>query len=112
MQLSDKQYHMIIMVILVITVILLGVHINQMNKKEGYEGCILGETANSNSVIDLTALTEDQVLALKGIDKRFAANLRDNEEYYGKNDQGQGAESWMVGGDNMVGDNQKAGSCN
>lgn len=83
-----------------------------MNKKEGYEGCILGQANTPNVLLEMSTPSENSVLGLRGIDRRFATNLRENADYYGKNDQGQTAESWMVGGDNMVGDNSKSGACN
>jgi len=108
MQLSESQLHMIIIAVLAITVVLLGIHIRQMQKKENYEACILGGAANTNSVQDLTAPLSAQNLSLVGIDKRNATNIRENEQYYGNNSRSEFAN----GNDYLVGDNNKGVSCN
>lgn len=107
MQLSENTTHVIIIVILVITVILLGIHINQMKKAEHYEACILGQAANTNSVQDMMESGANQVLNVEGINKQQSANIRDNDAYYGN-----ASKSDFVGGDNLVGDNNKGVACN
>jgi len=107
MQLSENTTHVIIIVILVITIILLGIHINQMKKAENYEACILGQAANTNSVQDMTEAGPNQVMNVEGINKQQAANIRDNEVYYGN-----ASKSDFVGGDHIVGDNNKGVACN
>ena len=100
MELSDKSLHYIIIAILVIVIILLGVHINQM-KKEGYDyTSLVSAGANPLTSMDLVADNTAQINTLQGIDQRNAYNTTVNSDYYGK------STGDFVGGDYIVGDNK------